>query len=377
MSLSLARLDVTQIFCDVDDVYRELEQFCERDIARLPWDEPPKGYPSRLSISEVMTIVIAFHASGYRTFKDFYQQLVLVHWRDAFPMLVSYGRFVELMPWSFVALVQVLNSRCFGTMTGISFLDATSISVCHVKRAKAHKTFNHLAGWGKSSMGWYFGFKLHLIINERGNERDNERGELLAATLTPGNTDDRKPVPEMTQGLLSKLFGDRGYISQALFETLFNRGLELITKRRKTMKNSLMPHINSQLPSNEVIEQALRRTVPMYPELAVLELVANALIHQDFSIGGTGPMVEIFEDRMEVTNPGSPLVDTDRFLDSPPKSRNKTLAALMRRMGICEERGSGVDKVVSQTEFYQLPAPIFEVSGDNTRAILLPPPPPE
>jgi ATP-dependent DNA helicase RecG len=137
----------------------------------------------------------------------------------------------------------------------------------------------------------------------------------------------------------------------------------------------LIRYINSQLPSNEVIEQALRRTVPMYPELAVRELVANALIHQDFSIGGTGPMVEIFEDRMEVTNPGSPLVDTDRFLDSPPKSRNETLAALMRRMGICEERGSGVDKVVFQTELYQLPAPIFEVSGDNTRAILLAPRP--
>lgn len=137
----------------------------------------------------------------------------------------------------------------------------------------------------------------------------------------------------------------------------------------------LISYINGQLPSNEVIEQALRKTVPMYPELAVRELVANALIHQDFSIGGTGPTVEIFEDRMEVTNPGSPLVDTDRFLDSPPKSRNETLAALMRRMGICEERGTGVDKVVSQTEFYQLPAPIFEVSGDNTRAILLSPRP--
>ena len=137
----------------------------------------------------------------------------------------------------------------------------------------------------------------------------------------------------------------------------------------------LISYINGLLPSNEVIEQALRKTVPMYPELAVRELVANALIHQDFSISGTGPMVEIFTDRMEVTNPGSPLVNTDRFLDSPPKSRNETLAALMRRMGICEERGSGVDKVVFQTEVYQLPAPIFEVSGDNTRSILFAPRP--
>ena len=137
----------------------------------------------------------------------------------------------------------------------------------------------------------------------------------------------------------------------------------------------LITYINGLLPSNEIIEQALRRTVPVYPELAVRELVANALIHQDFSITGTGPMVEIFADRMEITNPGSPLVDTDRFLDSPPKSRNEALAALMRRMGICEERGSGVDKVVSQTEIYQLPAPMFEVSGDNTRSILFAPRP--
>lgn len=137
----------------------------------------------------------------------------------------------------------------------------------------------------------------------------------------------------------------------------------------------LITYINGRLPSNEIIEQALRRTVPVYPELAVRELVANALIHQDFSITGAGTMVEIFENRMEITNPGTPLVDTERFLDSPPKSRNETLAALMRRMGICEERGSGVDKVVFQTELYQLPAPMFEVSGANTRAILFAPRP--
>lgn len=132
----------------------------------------------------------------------------------------------------------------------------------------------------------------------------------------------------------------------------------------------VITYLNSLLPSNETIGQALRKTVPMYPELAVRELVANAIIHQDFSLTGTGPMVEIFEDRMEITNPGKPLVALNRFLDSPPRSRNEALAALMRRMGICEERGSGIDKVVSQTELYQLPAPIFEVSGDNTRSVL-------
>lgn len=132
----------------------------------------------------------------------------------------------------------------------------------------------------------------------------------------------------------------------------------------------LIAFINGLLPSNEVIEQALRKTVPMFPELAIRELVANALIHQDFFVMGAGPMVEIFDDRIEITNPGEPLVDTQRFVDTPPKSRNEILASLMRRFRICEERGSGIDKVVFQVEFFQLPAPLFEVTGGFTRAVL-------
>lgn len=133
---------------------------------------------------------------------------------------------------------------------------------------------------------------------------------------------------------------------------------------------TLLAFIHGLVPSNEVIGQALRRSVPMYPELAVRELVANALIHQDLFVTGAGPMVEIFESRIEFTNPGEPLVSTDRFVDAPPRSRNEVLASLMRRMGICEERGSGVDKIIAQTEAYQLPAPLFEVPDDSTRAVL-------
>jgi len=132
----------------------------------------------------------------------------------------------------------------------------------------------------------------------------------------------------------------------------------------------LIGFIMALAPTNEVIEQALRRTVPMFPELAVRELVANALIHQDFFVTGAGPMVEIFDDRMEITNPGEPLVDTLRFVDTPPKSRNEALASLMRRFRICEERGSGIDKVIIQTEAYQLPAPLFEVPAGFTRIVL-------
>lgn len=132
----------------------------------------------------------------------------------------------------------------------------------------------------------------------------------------------------------------------------------------------LIEYLSALLPRNEVIGKALRKEVPMYPDLAVRELIANALIHQDFSVSGAGPMVEIFDDRLEITNPGEPLVEVDRFLDSPPRSRNEALASFMRRVGICEERGSGVDKVVFETEFYQLPPPRWERPGSSLRVVL-------
>lgn len=128
--------------------------------------------------------------------------------------------------------------------------------------------------------------------------------------------------------------------------------------------------INSQLPQNEQVGPALRREVRMYPEVAIRELVANAIIHQDFSMTGSGPMVEIFSDRVEITNPGQPLVDTMRFIDSPPQSRNESLAAFMRRISVCEERGSGIDKVIFEVELFQLPPPDFTVVEDQTRAAL-------
>lgn len=129
-------------------------------------------------------------------------------------------------------------------------------------------------------------------------------------------------------------------------------------------------YLLSRLPSNEVIRVALRQTVRMFPDLAVRELLANALVHQDFAITGAGPMVEIFEDRLEISNPGEPLMDHWRFVDTPPRSRNERLAGLMRRAGICEERGSGWDKVAFQIEYYQLPAPLVEVTDENTRIVL-------
>ena len=132
----------------------------------------------------------------------------------------------------------------------------------------------------------------------------------------------------------------------------------------------LMTYLLALLPRNEVIGAAARRDVPMYPDLAIRELIANAMIHQDFTVTGAGPMVEVFVDRIEVTNPGAPLGDIQRLLDQPPRSRNEALAAFMRRIGLCEERGSGVDKVVFETERYQLPPPQWESVDGFSRAIL-------
>lgn len=157
------------------------------------------------------------------------------------------------------------------------------------------------------------------------------------------------------------------YMGVGRFET---QREQVFSKGYASGFEGLVSLIMTILPSNEVIGQALRKTVPMYPELAVRELVANALIHQDFFVTGAGPMVEIFDDHIEITNPGEPLVSTDRFLDTPPKSRNEELASMLRRFRICEERGSGIDKVVIQTEMYQLPAPLFEVPEGFTRSVL-------
>ena len=132
----------------------------------------------------------------------------------------------------------------------------------------------------------------------------------------------------------------------------------------------LINFVDSIIPRNEIIGKALRKEVPMYPELAIRELIANSIVHQDFTISGTGPMIEIYSDRIEITNPGTPLVEIDRFIDNPPKSRNEQLASFLRRIGVCEERGSGFDKVVAKTEEFQLPAPKIELYKEHIKVTL-------
>ncbi len=183
--------------------------------------------------------------------------------------------------------------------------------------------------------------------------------------------------------LFAKRLTDFGRLQRKVVRVVVYQGKGRVQTLREQEGNrgyaagfeGLIGFINGLLPVNEVIGQALRKSVRLYPELAIRELVANAIIHQDFSISGSGPMVEIFDDRMEITNPGIPLVDTQRLLDSPPRSRNESLASLMRRIGVCEERGSGVDKVVFEAELFQLPAPLFEVVGDSMRSTLFAPQP--
>ena len=178
--------------------------------------------------SEIITVLIWFHHSNYRDFKAYYLQHVCVHLRDAFPGLVSYLRFVELIPSMLLPLCAYLR-QCQGTYSGISFLDSTPLAVCD-----PHRLFGGIAQRGKSSTGWFFGFKLHLVVNDQ--------GELLNVALTPGNIDDRQPVPQLVRKLFGKVFADRGYISKKLSkEWMKTFGLELITKRRKNMKNQLIP----------------------------------------------------------------------------------------------------------------------------------------
>jgi transposase len=184
-----------------------------------------------LILSEIMTIIVWFQQSSYRTFKDYYLKEVCQHLRSEFPNLVSYNRFVELMPTALVPLCYYLQTRK-GQSVGVAFIDSLPIAVCHNRRIPSHKVFAQVAERGKSSVDWFYGFKLHLIVNDQ--------GELLAFHLTAGNVDDRKPVARLARGLVGKLFGDRGYISQALQDILSAQNLQLITKIKKNMKNRLL-----------------------------------------------------------------------------------------------------------------------------------------
>jgi transposase len=229
-------MDIVTMFCDIDD-------FCRHWLAarypQLAAPAPARQHrPARLTLSEVMTILVFLHASHYRTFKHFYLAHMLLQRRGEFPTLPSYTRFVELIPMTLLPLCAYVQRRK-GSVTGLQFIDSLPIRVCHNRRIHSHQVFAGLAQRGKGSMGWFYGFKLHLVINEQ--------GELLGLTLTPGQVDDRRPVRQLVRHLWGKLFGDRGYISQELFEQLWEQDLQLITKLKRNMKNKLMPMLDKVL----------------------------------------------------------------------------------------------------------------------------------
>jgi hypothetical protein len=237
-----------ELFCRVDD-------FCQAFLPAWGQQMLSDGLIQRqrarqLSLSEIMTILIHFHQSHYRDFKAYYCGYVLQRLRREFPQLVSYQRFVEFMPSALIPLCAYLRVGCLGHCTGLSFMDSTPLKVCHNRRIRQHKVFAGLAERGKTSTGWFFGFKLHLVFNDR--------GELLNLALTPGNVDDRKPVPKLVRQLFGKLFADKGYLSQPLFEQLLQTfGVQLITKLKKNMKNCLMPLADKLLLRKRAIVETI------------------------------------------------------------------------------------------------------------------------
>jgi len=221
-------MSLLELFIDVDNFCQDFSLWIDKQ--KLTGNKK-RGPASQLALSEIMTIVIHFHQAGYRNFKKYYQDHVSTQLKAEFPNLVSYARFIALMPRILVPMCAYLQAN-YGKTRGISFVDSTPLVVCHNRRIKRHKVFKGLAERGMTSMGWFFGFKLHLIVNDQ--------GDLISVFVTAGNVDDRQPLEHMTEGLFGKLFGDKGYLSQALFERLHAQGLELITTIRKNMKNSLM-----------------------------------------------------------------------------------------------------------------------------------------
>ena len=271
---------LVELFCDVDD-------FCKVFIPQwqkqLLEDGTLKRQRSgRMTTSEIMTIVVSFHMSHYRDFKNYYLIYVSHVYKEDFPNLLSYTRFLEVMPRVIVPMCAYFTSLK-GKPTGIEFIDSTSIKVCHNIRIPRHKTFDGIAQRGKGTMGWFYGFKLHLIVNYQ--------GEIVAAKVTTGNVHDTQPVTELAQGLTDKLYGDKGYLSKALAASLFEKGVTLVTTVRKNMKAKaislwdramlskrfIIETINDQLKNISYIEHSRHRSMNGFMLNLLAGLVAYCL----------------------------------------------------------------------------------------------------
>ena len=224
---------VTELFCMADDFCKFFDAMIKKYTLK---SDNKRAYhrDSTMSKSEIMLIMILFHDSGYRCLKHFYVEKVCKHLRHLFPKVVSYNRFVELEKQVAVPLALFIKKVLLGKCTGISFVDSTPLRVCRNQRIHIHKVFKGIAQRGKCSMGWFFGFKLHLICNEK--------GEVLNFIITPGDVDDRKQLEykAFVEFIYGKLVGDKGYIGKNLFQRLFVDGIQLITKLKSNMKGALM-----------------------------------------------------------------------------------------------------------------------------------------
>lgn len=231
---------LTEIFCIVDDFCIEFEKAKSGHVIAKDSNKKSRNRKFSLSDSEVITILIFFHVGQFRHLKHFYINYVTVHLKKEFPQTVSYNRFVELQRKAAIPMAVLLKTCCLGACTGISFIDSTPLRACHIKRERSNKVFKGIATKGQCSIGWFFGLKLHLIINDK--------GEILDFMLTQGNVDDREPLRDKKfhEKVFGKLVGDKGYICKNLFEQLFINGIHLVTKIRKNMKNSLM-HIHDKI----------------------------------------------------------------------------------------------------------------------------------
>jgi hypothetical protein len=227
-------MDIEAIFCQIDDFCQHCEAVIDRGALPATTGKRTRKRASMLSLSEVMTIMVWFHQQSYRTFKDFYTKHVLLHMRSAFPRLPSYNRFVELQSDAALPLDLFLRSVRLARPTGVAFIDSTPLAVCDNHRIAQHTVFRAQARRGKTSMGWFYGFKLHLVVDDG--------GELLNCVLSPGNVDDRdqRVIEPLSADLWGTLVGDRGYVSKTLFEQLLSKGVRLITKLKKGMANKLM-----------------------------------------------------------------------------------------------------------------------------------------
>ncbi|MEE8056931.1 MAG: IS982 family transposase [Pseudomonadales bacterium] len=282
---------ITEIFCDVDDFCQHFMPEWEKQL--LSDGQRKRRRTGRMQASEIMTIIILFHHSNHRDFKNYYKGFVAQFYTDAFPEMLSYTRFLEVMPSVLVPLCSYF-AYLKGKPTGIAFVDSTSLKVCHNLRIPRHRVFDGIAKRGRGTMGWFYGFKLHLIINHQ--------GDILAAKITSGNVDDRKPVPELCETMKGKLYGDKGYISQALAGDLFDKGVELVTNVRKNMKAKIhslwdramlsrrfiIETINDQLKNISQIEHARHRSVHGFMLNLIGGLIAYCLKENKPSLNLSG-----------------------------------------------------------------------------------------